>query len=292
MKFGTYIMGISLRHFAEAAQAFERNGLESLWIPEHLVFPATMPPTYPYTATGYPSVTPDTPSYDPWAVLSYLACATTTIRLATNVYLLPLRHPLQTARSVVTVDRLSGGRVTLGAGVGWLEDEFTYVQQPFATRGRRTDAIIGILRQLWSDDVIEVHDEHFDFGPVKFQPKPLQRPSIPIELGGASHAALRRAGRLGDGWIEIGAKDVGDFRAKLAVVRKARQEAGREGPFEVTVAGTLAPGIDGYRRLQEAGATRILVQAPLPASGRPDLRDWADWSKRFADEIIAKFDDR
>ena len=198
------IMGASFRAMPEVARIYEDNGLESLWVPEHLVFPATMPPRYPYTDSGYPVVTPDTPTYDPWVVLAYVAAATERIRLATNVFILPLRHPLQTARSVVTVDRVSGGRVTLGIGVGWLPDEFEYLEVDFAGRGRRTDAAIGAIRRLWSEDVIEVHDEHFDFGPVKFNPKPLQKPSIPIEVGGSSKPALRRAGRLGDGWIEIG----------------------------------------------------------------------------------------
>ncbi len=291
MKFGTHVMGMSLRHIPEVARAFEDNGLESVWIPEHLVFPAEMPPTYPYTETGYPPVTPDTPSYDPWALLAFIAAATTKIKLATNVFILPLRHPLQTARSVVTVDRLSGGRVILGAGVGWLEDEFNYVGQPFNTRGKRTDAIIEILRRLWSDDVIEVHDEHFDFGPVKFQPKPLQRPSIPIEVGGASRGALVRAGRLGDGWIEVGSRDMEQFAERLKIVLEARRESGRDGNFEVTVPAGLAPGIDGYRRLRDAGATRIIVPPIRPDSGRPIPQDWIDWANRFADEVIARFDD-
>ncbi|HLY81350.1 MAG TPA: LLM class F420-dependent oxidoreductase [Acidimicrobiales bacterium] len=292
MKFGTSIMGISLRSFPEVAQAFEQNGLESIWIPEHLVFPAVMPPTYPYSDSGLPPVTPDTPAYDPWAVLSFLACATQTIRLATNVYILPLRHPLQTARSVVTVDRLSGGRVTLGMGVGWMQDEFAYLRVPFKTRGKASDATIEILRRLWSEDVVEVHDDYFDFGPVKFQPKPLQRPSIPIEVGGAAPGALKRAGRIGDGWIEIGATDLADFTAKLEVVLAARRESGRDGPFEVTASGALASGLDGYRRLRDLGATRVLVYPGRPADGRPRPEDWIDWSKRFADEVIAKFDDR
>jgi probable F420-dependent oxidoreductase len=290
VKFGAHIMGVSLRHLPVVARAYEDNGLESLWIPEHLVFPATMPATYPYTESGYPSVTPDTPSYDPWALLSYLAAATTTIRLATNIFILPLRHPLQTARSVVTVDRLSGGRVTLGAGVGWLEDEFTFTGVPFHRRGKRTDATIEILRRLWSEDVIEVHDEDFDFGPVKFQPKPLQRGGIPIEIGGASPAALRRAGRLGDGWIEIGSKDVAEFQSRLATVQAARREAERDGPFEVTVVQPHEPGLDGLRRLRDAGATRILVGPTTPAGERPTPEAWIEWSRRFAEETIAEFE--
>jgi probable F420-dependent oxidoreductase len=287
MKFGTSIMGISFRAYPEVAAAFEDNGFESIWIPEHLVFPAEMPPTYPYSESGYPPVSPDTPSYDPWVVLAYIAAATRRIRLATNIYILPLRHPIQTARSVVTLDRVSGGRVTLGIGVGWLQDEFDYLGLDFAGRGQRTDAAITAIRRLWSEDVIEVHDDHFDFGPVKFNPKPLQKPSIPIEVGGTSGPALRRAGRLGDGWVEVGSSDIDEFAARLAVVCQARHEAGRTGPFEVTAGAGLVGEVDGYRRLQEAGATRV-VTGPDGRSGRITPEGAIDWAKRFADEVIAK----
>jgi probable F420-dependent oxidoreductase len=289
VKFGTTVMGVSLRNFPEVAAAYEENGFESIWIPEHLVFPAEMPPTYPYSDSGFPPVTPDTPTYDPWVVLSYLACATSTIRLATNVYILPLRHPLQTARSVVTVDRLSGGRVTLGIGVGWLEDEFDYVGLSFPDRGRRTDATIGVLRRLWTETVIEVHDEHFDFGPVKFNPKPLQKPCIPIEVGGASRPALRRAGRLGDGWIEVGSADLDEFGANLAVVMGARHDAGREAlAFEVTAGGGLGRDADACRRLEDAGATRVIVGPGRGMGSRFEPKDCIDWARRYADEVISK----
>ena len=290
MKFATTIMGLSFRSYQEVAAAYEDNGLESIWIPEHLVFPAEMPPTYPYSDSGYPPVTSDTPSYDPWVVLAYIASATSRIRLATNIYILPLRHPLQTARSVITLDRVSGGRVTLGIGVGWMADEFQYLGLDFSARGRMTDSAIRAIRRLWSEEVIEVHDDFYDFGPVKFNPKPLQKPSIPIEVGGASRPALRRAGALGDGWIEIGSTGLDDFKAKLAVVEAARREAGRSGPFEVTASGALARDLDGYRRLEEAGATRV-VTGPRPADhgGRLTPADAVDWAKRFADEVISRF---
>lgn len=278
-------MGISLRSYPEVAAALEENGFESVWFPEHLVFPAEMPPTYPYSGSGFPPVTSDVPTYDPWPVLSYLAGCTSRLRLGTYVYILPLRHPLQTARSVVTVDRLSGGRVTLGAGVGWLADEYDYLGLDFAQRGARADAAISAIRRLWSEEVVEVDDEYFRFGPVCFNPKPLQKPSIPIEIGGASPPALRRAGRLGDGWIEVGCSDVEDFAAKLAVVEKARWEAGRDGPFEVTASGGLAHDLDGYRRLEERGATRVVTG---PGVGRLSADENIDWAKRFADEVISR----
>jgi len=289
MKFGTTVMGVSFRSYPEVAAAYEANGFESIWVPEHLVFPLEMPPTYPYSDSGYPPVTPDTPSYDPWVVLSYIGAATQRIRLATNIYILPLRHPLQTARSVVTVDRVTGGRVTLGIGVGWLEDEFDYLDLDFPSRGRRTDAAIGAIRRLWREEVIEVHDEFFDFGPVKFNPKPLQQPSIPIEVGGTSAPALRRAGRLGDGWIEFGSADLDQFKTRLATVMDARTDANRSGPFEVTASGTLVTDLDSYHRLEDAGATRVITGPPIrDRNTRLSPADVIEWAKRFGDEIISR----
>jgi probable F420-dependent oxidoreductase len=293
VKFGVHIMGVSLKSLGQVARAYEEHGIESAWVPEHLVFPATMPPEYPYSDSGYPPVVSETPAYDPWVLLASLAAVTSTIRLATNIYILPLRHPLQTARSVVTLDRVSGGRVTLGIGVGWLSDEYDYLGLDFSARGRRADAIIEALRRLWADDVIEIHNEHFSFGPVVFQPKPLQKPSIPIEVGGASPAALRRAGALGDGWIEIGCGSLEEFKAKLAVVMEARRRAGRaDEPFEVTTSGGLGgPGLDGYRRMRDAGATRLLVGPPRDgATGRLTPESCVEWAERFHSEVIDRLD--
>jgi probable F420-dependent oxidoreductase len=298
MKFGLSLFGLSPRYYPEVAVAAEANGFESVWIPEHLVLPATMPSTYPYTDSGYPPIDPSTPMYDPWVVLALIADATTTIRLATNVYVLPLRHPMVTARCVVTLDRVSGGRVTLGVGVGWLEEEFAIVGEAFHNRGRRTDEIIFVLRRVWDrqQDVIEHHGEHYDLGPFRFQPKPVQKPSIPIEVGGASKAALRRAGLLGDGWIAIGRHDDVSLSRMIGEVHAHRQEHGRHGlPFEITV--SAGPTIDDARRSQEAGATRVtlgpaphgnVLEDPSRPHSRLDIKDFVDFTARYADEVISQ----
>jgi probable F420-dependent oxidoreductase len=286
VKFGVALFGVSPRFYATVARSAEEYGFESIWMPEHLVLPAHITPTYPYSESGSPPISADTPLYDPWVVLGYVAQATDTIRLATNVYVLPLRHPIAVARSVVTVDRLSNGRVTLGIGVGWLEDEFVAMGQSFRHRGKRADEMIPLLRRLWSDDVIEEHGAHFDFGPVKFQPKPRQQ-TIPIEVGGTTPAALRRAGRLGDGWIETGSATLEEAREKLDMVLANRLEAGRgECPFEVSFSGTLGQDVAGARRCADAGATRIIA-TPGRADGL-DAGAFIDWIKRFGDEVISR----
>lgn len=294
MKFGVFMIGLSPRHYPDVALACEENGFESIWMPEHLILPAEMPPTYPYSESGYAAIDGDTPMFDPWVVLGSVAHATTSIRLATNIYVLPLRNPFVTARSVITLDRISGGRVTLGAGVGWLEEEFEAVGENFADRGRRAEEIIGILRRLWTEEVIEHHGEFYDFGPVKFRPKPLQQPNIPIEIGGHGPPALRRAGRIGDGWVEVGSKTFDVLESRLAIVRQARADAGREHePFEVSCG--LGNDVATIERCRDLGVTRVL-NGPLsdPANRGMDptrlSKDtFTDWCKRFADDVISHF---
>lgn len=285
MKYGLQLFGLGPQHYANVAAVAEENGFESVWMPEHLVLPEVLPDTYLYTEGGRPPISSATPLYDPWVVLAAVAQATERIRLATDVFILPLRHPVATARSVVTLDRVSRGRVTLGIGVGWLEDEFEVMGEPFHDRGRRTDEIIPLLRRLWSDEVIEHRGEHYNFGPIRFEPKPRQQPSIPIEVGGSSPAALRRAGHLGDGWIEIGATDLDRLKVMIEDVQRARAEAGRDRePFEITAG--LGRDVDGVRRCRELGVTRILAGPPVK-DARVTADDVGDWIRHFADDVIA-----
>jgi len=219
-----------------------------------------MPPQYPYTSDGESGFDASTPLLDPWIALSYIACATSTIRLGTHVYVLPLRHPFITARTLVTLDRLSGGRVILGAGVGWLESEYEVAGQDFSTRGRRSDEIIPLLRRLWGDDEIAHQGDHYAFEAVRFNPKPVQKPTIPIHIGGSSAAALRRAGSLGDGYIDIGARSVDEVAERLAVIDDHRQVSGRtELPFEVTVSAELFGSAEQHQRLAAMGVARVLA---------------------------------
>lgn len=289
MKFGSTLMGVRLSGFAESARALDEAGFESVWVPEHLALPAEQPTGYPYTTDGRPPIPSGTPCYDPFVLLSFVACATTSVRLATNVCILPLHHPLRTARAAVTLDRLSGGRVTLGVGVGWLKAEFDWLGEDFTTRGRRTDEIVAILRQLWTEDHVTHTSDFYRFGPVAFKPKPAQREGIPIEVGGTSPAALRRAALLGDGWIHIGAEDVTEISDHIAEITRMRADAGRDGPFEITAGGSWGDNLAAVRRAAVAGVTRVVAR---PYSGTPlDGREVADWAARFRREVIEPFND-
>jgi probable F420-dependent oxidoreductase len=286
VKFGLSLVGLRPRWYVEIAQHAEAVGFESVWFGEHLVLPAELPATYPYSADGFAPLTPDTPVFDAWIMLAGIATATTTLRLGTNVYVLPLRHPLITARSVVTLDRLSGGRVTLGAGVGWLKDEFDAAGVPFSERGSRTDEIIPLLRRLWSEgDPITHEGRHFRFGPVHFRPKALQHPSIPIELGGTSPAALRRAALMGDGWMELGSADLDELGRNIAALTRARTDAGRAAlPFEVTVG--LGSDADELGRLHDLGVTRVItgIRGITPEWTTDQVRRWLD---DYAEQLMA-----
>jgi probable F420-dependent oxidoreductase len=286
MKFGLTLVGLRPRWYVAVAQHAEAAGFESVWFGEHLVLPAELPSTYPYAADGNAPLSPDTPVYDAFVMLAGIATATTTLRLGTNVYVLPLRHPLVTARTVVTLDRLSGGRVTLGAGIGWLKDEFDAAGVPFSERGSRMDEIVPLLRRLWSgEDPITHEGRHFSFGPVNFRPKSIQKPSIPIEVGGTSPAALRRAALMGDGWMELGSGDVDELAERIAGLTKTRSEAGLgDAPFEITT--SFSPDRTDLAALHRAGVTRVIthISGLTAESSLDDARRWIDG---FAADVIA-----
>ena len=169
MKIGIPLFLLRHTQLAGVAQRAEALGFESVWIPEHLVFPVRLATPYPYTDDGEPPFTTDTPILDPLLLLTHIAASTARIRLGTNIFVLPLRHPLVTARLAMTLDVLSNGRLSLGVGAGWLEEEFRAVGVEFSTRGSRLRECVLALRALWTQPEPEFHGRFFDFGPLKFE---------------------------------------------------------------------------------------------------------------------------
>jgi probable F420-dependent oxidoreductase len=259
MKIGVPFFRLRFEQMAAVARRAEDLGFESVWLPEHLVLPTQFTSRYPYSSDGVPPIRPDAPHLDPLILLTHLAAATSKIRLGTNIYLLPLRHPLATARAVMSLDVLSAGRVTLGVGVGWLEEEFRAAGLEFQTRAARTRECVRALKALWTDSEPEFHGRFFDFGPVKFEPKPVQKPHPPIVFGGESEAALRRAADLGDGWYGVGHSPASAVRQ--AVKLRALLAERRPGaPFELTVShGGPSFGQGDVDRYAEAGIDRVVV---------------------------------
>jgi probable F420-dependent oxidoreductase len=193
------------------------------------------------------------------------------------VYLLGLRHPFTAARAVQTLDIVSQGRVELGVGAGWLRQEWRAAGLDPATRGRRLDEALSVCERLWAQEVVEHHGEFFDFAPVMFEPKPVQKPRPRIHVGGESPAALRRAARY-EGWYGL-AHTAGSVAARVATLRALRRELGRESlPFEVTVSGR-EESRDEIEALAAAGVDRLVV-SPWARS-----RECADGLRRYAERV-------
>lgn len=237
-------------------------------MPEHLVLPATLAGS-PHPGATQPPIAPHTPVLDALAWLCAIAARTTRIRLGTNVYLLGLRHPFVTARSLVTLDVVSGGRAELGIGAGWLRAEWEATGLDPRTRGRRLDEALGVCKRLWTERTTAHRGEFFSFAPVAFEPKPVQKPWPRVHVGGESDAALFRAAHHGDGWIGM-AHTVASIAAPLAKLRAARERLERSHePFDVTVMGAVETR-DDLARWGEAGATRVIVAPWTRTSGAVD----------------------
>lgn len=181
----------------------EDRGFESIWVPEHVVLFDDYESRYPYAADGRFPGGGDTGLLEPLTALAYLAAVTNRIRLGSGICLVPQRNPVYTAKQVVDLDCLSGGRVDFGIGVGWLREEFEAVAVPFARRGARTDEYLQVMRSLWTDEVSSFEGEHYTLPACRMYPKPVQQPHPPIHVGGESAAAMRRAARHGDGWYSF-----------------------------------------------------------------------------------------
>jgi probable F420-dependent oxidoreductase len=181
----------------------EERGFESIWVAEHVVLFDDYESRYPYAADGRFPGGGDTGLLEPLTALTYLAAVTHRIRLGSGICLVPQRNPVYTAKQVVDLDCLSGGRVDFGIGVGWLREEFEAVAMPFAQRGARTDEYLQVMRSLWTDEVSSFEGEHYTLPACRMYPKPVQRPHPPIHVGGESTAAMRRAARHGDGWYSF-----------------------------------------------------------------------------------------
>ncbi len=277
--FGTTVM-TGPRRWGEFAKAAEDGGFESVWVPEHLIMPVTMTgePNSPHE--GEPPISASTPAFDPWVQMATMAAQTSTLRFGTNVYNIGLRHPIVTARALTTLDVVSGGRIEFGIGSSWLRQEWEAMELPFDTRGGRVDESIEIIQRLFTEDVIEHEGEFFRFQPVGFLPKPAQSPWPPMHIGGDSPRAMRRAAELGDGWIPM-QQTLETLPGNIARIMAMRADAGRSGPFQVTM-GARVESVDDARRYEDAGVTRLLVS---PFS---HPREAAEGFRRFGDEVIAR----
>jgi probable F420-dependent oxidoreductase len=245
------------------ARHVEACGFESIVLVEHTVLMTRYSSVYPYDESGRVEIAADCPVPDPLDLLAFLAGRTTSLGLATGVLVLPNHHPVVLAKRVATIDALSGGRLRLGVGMGWLREEVEACGAPFDERGRRADEQIEVMRLLWEDrpDGASHRGEFFEFTDAACHPKPVRR--IPIHIGGHSKAAARRAGRLGDGLQPLGVGGT-ELTGLIAVMREEAERADRDPDSLELSLGHLVTKIDADRagRLAAMGADRVVLAMP------------------------------
>jgi probable F420-dependent oxidoreductase len=239
------------------ARGAEHHDIGTIWVGEHVVLFPQYASSYPYAEDGRIPAPPGSGLLEPLVTLTYLAARTSTVRLGTAMLLLPQRNPVYVAKEVATLDWLSGGRVDLGVGVGWLKEEFEALNVPWERRGRRTDEYLEVLHTLWVDDTSSFHGETFDLEPCEMFPKPIQQP-VPVHIGGETPAALRRAARAAQGWHTFN-RTPEELATGLAELDGHLEAAGRSrADLRITVCPYFKPltpaGVEQYA---EAGADAV-----------------------------------
>jgi probable F420-dependent oxidoreductase len=280
VKFGLALASLNPARWREVTVEADRLGFESVWMAEHLVLPVEMAGS-PHAGSDHPPIPPTVPVFDALAYLAYLAGFTERIRLGTYVYNIGLRHPFTTARAAATVDILSQGRLILGVGASWLRAEWEVTGLDFDSRGPRVDEAIDVCRRLWTEETVEHHGRFFDFGPVAFEPKPARPGGVALHVGGDRPVAIRRAARVGDGWLPMN-YSADTLEQVMTQLREECDRIGRADLPEVTVGGRADTEAD-IEAAAAAGADRMIV------------RPWARSSEaleglqRFRDRFSAHF---
>lgn len=288
MKFG--IVPINLREFTDPemvipfVQRAEALGYESVWTAEHVIIPKQYDSVYPYNPDGKLPFKPDAPIIDPLVALTFIASATTTLRLGTGVNILPQMSPLYLAKWASSIDHLSQGRLMLGLGIGWLREEFAAIGVPFERRGKRANEYLEALKTVWTGEEIDFRGEFVNWQGFTMRPKPAQAGGVPLVIGGVTAPAIRRTVKYGDGWYVIG-KDLDDYRAHMQALAEECNRQGRDKQeLEITAYWNYyGEGLDSLAVYEDLGVHRLLVNMHALRAG-----DVTTAMERFADEVVAK----
>ncbi len=287
MKFLSGFVWIDPTHYVELARTAEGCGWDGIVLSDHLVHLERIDTPYPYAEGGERPWRAADPYPDVWVSTGAMAAVTSRIRFYQGVYVVPMRDVFSLAKAMSTASLFSGGRVSLGMGLGWMKEEFDLVGAPFAGRAKRAEEMIEVMRKLWTGEMVEHHGRHYDFPRLQMSP-PAGGP-IPVIVGGRSEAAQRRAARIGDGWIPD-ILSLAELEAGIANIRRERERLGRAGaPFEVIAAPKDGFDVDTFRRMEETGVTHLwMIPWLLYGGDAAKLSIKQDGLKRFADEVIAK----
>jgi probable F420-dependent oxidoreductase len=275
--------------YAPLARAAEEAGFGSMVVPDSICYPEHADSRYPFNPDGTREFLEDKPFLEPFSLIPALGAVTERIRFITFVLKLPVRHPVLVAKQVTSTAVLTGNRLVLGVGTSPWREDYEVLGVDWESRGQRLDEAIAIVRGLAAGGYFEHHGKIFDLPPVKIAPVPST--PIPVLIGGHSDAALRRAARLGDGWLH-GGGDPAELPGLLARLDEHRRRAGTAGrPFEVHVISADAYTVDGVRRLAAHGVTDVIVGFRWPYQTGPDtepLEHKITQLRRFGDAVIAE----
>lgn len=293
MKFGMMLPTLgplaSGPHALEAqlaiAQKAEALGFDSLWVPDHVVIPTTIKSRYPYNDSGRFPMPPEQGFLEPIAALGFLAGVTKRVRLGTWVLVLPHRNPIVTAKTFASLDVLSGGRIMLGAGIGWMEEEITLLGAPFKKRGALSDEYLRAMKELWTNPDPQFEGQFVRFSGIKCEPKPLQKP-LPVWIGGHSARAMRRVVEFGDGWVAV-PKSFAAFQETYEALKAAAAKAGRDlksiqimiGPSTVSSVQTF---VEEMKKYQDLGYDSFFAAVPFWSA---DLNGALGVMEEFAQKV-------
>lgn len=285
MRFCQILTFAPAHHLVPLARHAEEVGFDAVAFSDHVVYPIGFTTDYPYSADGMPVYSPTSPWMDPMAAIAACAAVTERIEFITNIYVLGYRHPVTVAKQASSVAFLSGNRLSFGVGAGWLREEFEALNQPFERRGARMMEGIDILRALWSGEPTEHHGEFYDFDAVQLAPAPTEK--IPILLGGHTDLAVRRAARVGDGWLGLD-YDLAELEAILDRLDTLRRDAGRsDEPFQVATGVRAKPEPELCRHLESRGVTTLLTSAfGFGRTDPNDLDGCREAMSRYAERFI------
>jgi probable F420-dependent oxidoreductase len=285
MKFGLIPVNVgvkSVEQIVGLAQLAESVGIESVWTFEHVMVPEDYASKYPYSTDGKMAARPNTNFVDPLIALAAVAAHTRTLRLGTGVNIVSQANPLLLAKQAASLDFISGGRFMLGAGIGWLREEFDAMGVPFERRGARLDDYLVAIRKVWSGEVVDHHSEFINWSGFRSYPIPGNKAGVPIIIGGTKGRIYERVARFGDGWF-LPVDTASALADKLAPLAAACHAVGRDpASVEISCMWNMQGGLDAIRAFEAAGAARIII--PVPGLGK----DTVGGLTQLAETIISK----
>lgn len=262
----------SVDNIVTTARWAEELGYHSLWLTDHVVLAEQIDAYYPYRSHGRWDYPPDTAWLDPLLTLAWAGAAAPSLKVGTSVLVLPIRNPVLLAKQIASLDYLTGGRFILGAGAGWMEEEFNIIGESFKNRGKRVVEMVELMRQFWSGEVVDFQGEYYQVSNCRMHPTPVNK-SVPVVWGGHSDAAIKRVARVGDGWHPTQIT-LDQLEAGLKKLRQYCDEYGRDYNSLTIIArpgNTYEITPEAQARHEELGVHHLIVDTPIKDVD-PDLK--------------------